>query len=44
MKPGTPIAVDRYFADTLGAEDDVLASTLAASDAAGLPAISVSPC
>ena len=44
MNLDTPAAVDRYFADTLGAQDDVLAAALAASDAAGLPAISVSPC
>jgi predicted O-methyltransferase YrrM len=44
MNLDTFAAVDRYFAGTLGADDDLLAATLAASDAAGLPAISVSPC
>ncbi len=38
------IAVDRYFADALATTDDALAATLRASDAAGLPAISVSAC
>jgi predicted O-methyltransferase YrrM len=33
--------VDRYLAETLVPEDDVLKSALAASDAAGLPAIQV---
>jgi predicted O-methyltransferase YrrM len=34
--------VDRYIADTLVGEDDALRAALAASDAAGLPAINVS--
>ena len=36
-------AVDRYFADLLSPPDPTLASALAASAAAGLPPISVSP-
>ncbi len=36
--------VDRYFADALAPADAMLAAALAASDAAGLPAISVSAC
>lgn len=36
-------AVDRYIDDTLLEDDDVLEQALRASDAAGLPAISVSP-
>jgi predicted O-methyltransferase YrrM len=35
--------VDRYIADTLVGEDDALRAALEASDAAGLPAINVSP-
>jgi predicted O-methyltransferase YrrM len=35
--------VDRYISDTLVQADAALAAALAASDAAGLPAISVSP-
>ena len=35
--------VDRYISDTLVQPDEALAAALAASDAAGLPAISVSP-
>ena len=35
--------VDRYFTDQLVAHDPVLEATLAASDAAGLPAIAVAP-
>jgi len=35
--------VDRYIADTLVREDEALRAALEASDAAGLPAISVSP-
>lgn len=34
--------VDRYFCDQLALEDDALAATLAASEAAGLPPINVS--
>jgi len=37
-------AVDDYFAAALADADDALAATLKASDAAGLPAISVSAC
>ncbi|MGI9025326.1 MAG: O-methyltransferase [Burkholderiaceae bacterium] len=36
-------AVDRYFDESLGTHDDALAAALAASDAAGLPAIAVAP-
>ncbi|HKT01119.1 MAG TPA: O-methyltransferase [Rugosimonospora sp.] len=36
-------AVDTYFTDTLALSDPVLEAALAASDAAGLPAISVAP-
>jgi len=36
-------AVDEYFHDRLVAHDEALAAALAASDAAGLPAIAVSP-
>ncbi|MEU3183073.1 O-methyltransferase [Streptomyces sp. NPDC006923] len=36
-------AVDRYFTDQLVPADDVLSAALAASDAAGLPAINVAP-
>lgn len=36
-------AVDRYVTDLLVGKDDALASALAASDAAGLPSIAVSP-
>jgi predicted O-methyltransferase YrrM len=35
--------VDKYFTDQLVAQDPVLEATLAASDAAGLPAINVAP-
>lgn len=43
MNPDTWAAVDRYFADRLLPPDAALAAALEASDAAGLPAISVSP-
>lgn len=36
-------AVDRYLTAELGCSDEVLEAALAASDAAGLPAIAVSP-
>lgn len=36
-------AVDRYFDEVLGLEDEVLRDTLRESEAAGLPPISVSP-
>ncbi|MEV7424537.1 MULTISPECIES: O-methyltransferase [unclassified Streptomyces] len=36
-------AVDRYFTDQLAPADEALAAALAASDAAGLPAINVAP-
>ncbi|MFF5566574.1 O-methyltransferase [Streptomyces sp. NPDC012623] len=36
-------AVDRYFTDQLAPSDEALAAALAASDAAGLPAINVTP-
>lgn len=36
-------AVDRYFTDLLGLDDEVLAATLADSRAAGLPEIAVAP-
>ncbi|MDX3849626.1 O-methyltransferase [Streptomyces sp. AK02-01A] len=36
-------AVDSYFTDQLVPADDVLSAALAASDAAGLPAINVAP-
>ncbi len=35
--------VDRYFSDQLIPRDDVLEAALAASDAAGIPAINVTP-
>lgn len=45
---GTPddrwVAVDRYFSDLFVAPDRALDEALAASDAAGLPPINVSPC
>jgi predicted O-methyltransferase YrrM len=37
------IAVDRYITDLFGASDAALEAALASSDAAGLPAINVSP-
>jgi predicted O-methyltransferase YrrM len=37
------VAVDEYLADLFGASDAALAAALEASDAAGLPAISVTP-
>ncbi len=45
MPPTTPIwsAVDRYITDLLIGPDTALDAALAASDAAGLPAIAVSP-
>ncbi|MGW6602466.1 O-methyltransferase [Streptomyces sp. NPDC055036] len=36
-------AVDRYFTDQLAPADEALSAALAASDAAGLPAIAVAP-
>ncbi|MFE2034143.1 O-methyltransferase [Streptomyces scopuliridis] len=36
-------AVDRYFTDQLAPADEALSAALAASDAAGLPAINVAP-
>lgn len=42
--PSTWLAVDRYFAQALADVDDALEATLRASEAAGLPAISVSAC
>lgn len=45
MPVPTPLwlSVDRYLADHLMADDEVLTGALAASDAAGLPSIAVSP-
>ena len=43
MSDETWTAVERYFSDVLGLSDPVLEETLAASAAAGLPAINVSP-
>jgi predicted O-methyltransferase YrrM len=43
MTQGLWTDVDRYFADALVAPDPGLVAALAASDAAGLPAISVAP-
>ena len=43
MTEATWNAVDRYFEDTLLGRDDALEHALAASAAAGLPAIQVSP-
>jgi predicted O-methyltransferase YrrM len=43
MSEETWTAVERYFSDVLGLSDPVLEETLAASVAAGLPAINVSP-
>jgi predicted O-methyltransferase YrrM len=40
----TWVDVDRYYADALARPDDALQAALAASEAAGLPAISVSAC
>ncbi len=40
----TWVDVDRYYADALARPDEALQAALAASDAAGLPAISVSAC
>ena len=39
MNPATWTAVDRYLNDLLGPSDSTLEATLAASAAAGLPAI-----
>jgi predicted O-methyltransferase YrrM len=44
MNTDTASTVDRYFADTLALDDDILAAAQAASEAAGLPSISVSAC
>ncbi len=43
MSQRTWDTVDQYFASALALEDPVLTAALAASEAAGLPAISVSP-
>ena len=43
MNPETWSAVDRYLTDLLGPADSVLDAALAASAAAGLPAINVTP-
>ncbi len=43
MSQGTWSAVDAYLTDTLVKQDAVLEETLRASEAAGLPAINVSP-
>jgi predicted O-methyltransferase YrrM len=43
MSKDTWAAVDRYFGDFLFPADDALAAAIAASDAAGLPPIAVTP-
>jgi predicted O-methyltransferase YrrM len=44
MTPDTWSNVDAYFAEALGGNDAALTAALAASAAAGLPPINVSPC